>query len=180
MHDLRFLPLASGDVDALAAWLAAEPWPFHVFPRLTEDDVRRRFRDGAFTGEDHETFWIVSGAEERVGLLRIDDLLDPCQVFDLRVRSAHRGRGIATSAVRWLADRIFLGRPDAWRIEGQTREDNAAMRRVFDRCGWAKEAVYREAWPTADGRRLASIGYGLLRGDWARGVVTPVPWRDEP
>jgi hypothetical protein len=31
---------------------------------------------------------------------------------------------------------------------------------------------------SADGARHDCIGYALLRADWERGMVTPVPWDD--
>ena len=60
------------------------------------------------------------------------------------------------------------------------REGNVAMRRVFVRAGFVKEAHYREAWPSDGGPPLASIGYGILRRDWASGGTTPLTWDDEP
>jgi RimJ/RimL family protein N-acetyltransferase len=49
--------------------------------------------------------------------------------------------------------------------------DNAAMRRVFEACGWVKEAHHRKAW-----RGFDAIGYAIPREDWESGRVTPVPW----
>lgn len=50
------------------------------------------------------------------------------------------------------------------------------MRRVLERCGYAKEAHYRRAWPGAGGAVHDGIGYAVLRGDWESGTVTPVDW----
>jgi RimJ/RimL family protein N-acetyltransferase len=62
------------------------------------------------------------------------------------------------------------------RLEGQTRVDNQAMRRVFRRAGWVAEAFYRKAWPSEDGAIHDAVGYAILRDDWANGTVTPVLW----
>ena len=51
------------------------------------------------------------------------------------------------------------------------------MRRVFVKTSYAKEAHYRDAWPSADGP-LDSIGYAILRRDWETGTTTPVNWAD--
>lgn len=64
--------------------------------------------------------------------------------------------------------------PDVTRFEGQTREDNLAMRRIFVSCGWVKETHYREAWPVEGRDPVASVGYGILRRDWETGRVTQV------
>jgi RimJ/RimL family protein N-acetyltransferase len=66
------------------------------------------------------------------------------------------------------------------RFEGQTREDNIAMRKVFVRSGWVKEAHYRQAWPVDGSEPKASIAYGILRCDWETGTTTPVDWDDLP
>jgi RimJ/RimL family protein N-acetyltransferase len=50
------------------------------------------------------------------------------------------------------------------------------MRKVFARAGYVQEAVYRRAWPAADGEMLDGIGYAILRDDWKSGTVTPVRW----
>jgi len=65
------------------------------------------------------------------------------------------------------------------RIEGTTRQDNRAMRRLFLRCGYAKEAHYRDAWPAQDGTIHDAVGYAILRRDWSAGTVTPPQWDDE-
>ena len=41
----------------------------------------------------------------------------------------------------------FWNAEDGDRVEGTTREDNHAMRRVFDKTGYVQEAHYREARP---------------------------------
>jgi len=43
--------------------------------------------------------------------------------------------------------------------------DGHAMRATLLRCGYAKEAHYRDGWPGADGTVHDAVGY-----------ATPVPW----
>lgn len=52
------------------------------------------------------------------------------------------------------------------------------MREVFLRCGYVKEAHYRQAWP-GDVPHDA-VGYAVLRSDWSTGTVTPPNFADEP
>ena len=111
----------------------------------------------------------------------IDDIAGGgAPLFDLRLAQEHRGRGLGEAALRALTSHVFATYADLRRFEGQTREDNIAMRTVFVRSGWVKEAHYREAWPVEGGEPLASIAYGMLRRDWETGTTTPVPWGDEP
>ncbi|MCW2583464.1 MAG: Acetyltransferase family protein [Klenkia sp.] len=134
--------------------------------------MHTRVAAGWLTGPDHETHALLDG-ERVVGLVRLLDLDDDTAEFDLRVRSADRGRGLGAAAVRWLSGHVFTSRA-CHRVEAMTREDNVAMRAVLARCGWVQEARHRQAWPTRDGRRLDAVGYAVLRPDWEAGTVTPV------
>lgn len=69
----------------------------------------------------------------------------------------------------------FTSHPGVTRIEGQTREDNIAMRRTFARCGWVHEAHYRDGWPVEGAEPLAALAYSVLRRDWSSGTTTPLP-----
>lgn len=172
-----FQPLLASERELLADWLSTDEWPFHTGVRRTREDVLAVF-ETRFLAEDVRSFWMLEDGE-RIGFFVVSDLDDATPMLDLRLRSEHRGRGHGEAALKWLTDYVFTEWPDKIRIEGQTREDNVAMRKVFRRVGYVKEAHYRAAWPTAEGAHLASIGYGILRTDWARGVTTPVPWDDE-
>ena len=174
--DLTFEPLAE-DADGLATWLSTEEWPFHGNPQPTASEVAAMIEGGAFRSPDNAAFWIREG-EERIGLLVIRELDDPTPIFDLRVRATARGRGVGRQALRWLAEHVFTATRRT-RIEGYTRADNLAMRRLFRACGWVKEAHHRQAWPDAQGRQHDTVGYALLRSDWENDTSTPVAWNDE-
>lgn len=150
-----------GDADEYVAFLTAEEWPFHLNPKPDPSDIR--LSDNAF--------WIIEDGA-KVGLVRLLDLDDVDDggnpLFDLRVTAAARGRGVGEAAVRWLTTHIFTNYGTN-RIEGTTREDNHAMRRVFDKTGYVQEAHYREAWPAQD-RVYDSVGYAILRRDWRSGT----------
>ena len=121
---------------------------------------------------------MVTGTETKVGLIRLLDLGDDTPLFDLRIRAASRGKGLGTSALRWLTGYLFNEFPSIRRIEGTTRQDNLAMRRTFRKCGYVKEAHYRQAWPSRDGTVYDAVGYAILRSDWQAGTVTPPDWAD--
>lgn len=113
------------------------------------------------------------------GLIRLYDLEDSSAMLDLRIRSEHRGRGIGKQAVQWLTPYVFQTYPNVVRIEGQTRQDNIAMRKIFRACGYVKEAHYRACWKDDSGEYLDSIGYGMLKCDFETGTTTAVAWDDE-
>lgn len=167
---MEFSPVTRADADALPAFLTAEEWPFHVVPNPDPRDLQRQLDNGAYDA----AFWITDGGE-KIGLIRLMDL-DEDPLFDLRISERARGRGVGTAAVHWLTDHVFTNYATN-RIEGTTRADNHAMRRVFAKAGYVKEAHYREAWP-AEGHTHDAIGYAMLRRDWETGTTTPVNWAD--
>ena len=167
----------------LIDWLTSEDWPFHVYLRPSAALVSARIEEGYYTGTDHQTFWIIIGSHQRAGLLRLFDLNGVLEHggpdFDLRIRSAYRGRGIGRSAVQWLTRKLFEDWPALRKISSTTRDDNHAMRKVFRNCGYAKEAHFRKDWPGANGEWHDNLNYAILREDWISNTVTPVNWNDE-
>lgn len=171
------------DVDALVAFLTGNEFPYHVQPRLTEEDARATIAGGRFWSDDSAGFWIVADGE-RIGVAVLDDLEDAAEggapLFDLRLAEPFRGRGLGVPSVHELTGLVFTRFPDLTRFEGQTREDNIAMRTTFVRAGFVKEAHYRESWPVEGQRPKASVAYAILRRDWESGTTTPLVWDDLP
>ena len=106
------------------------------------------------------------------------DLTDDTPMLDLRLVTSARGHGVGLAALRAATALAFRTVPHARRFEGQTREDNVAMRRTFVRAGFVKEAHYREGWPVEGGTPLASVAYAVLRSDWETGTTTSIVWED--
>ncbi len=173
----------ASDGEAVVAFLTGNTFPFHVSPRVSEETALARVRDAHYWSDERVGHWVVVGGQ-RVGIAVLEDVDDiaggGAPLFDLRLAEAHRGKGLGEPVLRALTSHVFRTYPSLRRIEGQTREDNLAMRRVFLRAGWVKEAHYREAWPVDGSGPVASIAYGVLRRDWETGTTTPVPWLDEP
>ncbi|MGW6845746.1 GNAT family N-acetyltransferase [Streptomyces sp. NPDC054958] len=180
--DISYQRLVASDADLLADFLVNGAWPFHGPAALNRDTIRQRVFDGFYDGDESWTFWIVEGGE-KVGLIRLFDLADVPEggtpLFDLRVDSAYRGRGLGGQALAWLTGYLFTEFPDLQRIEGTTRMDNRAMRRTFLSSGYAKEAHYRDAWPGEQGHVHDAVGYAILRRDWLSGATTLPEWNDE-
>lgn len=173
-----FRPFAPGrDEPALIDLLTGEEWTHRPKVRFSADEVRAELAAGHFAGPEIVTELIeLDGAV--VGLVRAEDVgrerTDP--QLDFRLRASVRGRGIGLAALRHITALVFDRSPATLRIEGQTRRDNVAMRKVFQRGGYVLEAVYRRAWPAPDGTQFDGVGYAMLRGDWESGTTTPVDW----
>lgn len=169
---LTFERVSTDEAGAVAEFLSGEEWPFHGASQLTPDEAEAITVDG----DDTRSFWIRDDGAA-VGLIRLmdlDDVDDGSPLFDLRIAEASRGKGSGTAAVRWLSDYLFAEYPVLHRIEATTRSDNAAMMKVFDRCGYRREGVLREAWKSRDGSRHDTMVYGLLRSEWSTARTSEV------
>jgi RimJ/RimL family protein N-acetyltransferase len=164
------------DRAALVDFMTRNVFPFHVRPRLTAAAVEEAIADGAYRDEDNDTFWVEHTELGRIGVLRLEDLTESAPLFDLRLDGPARGRGLGVEVLLAATGLVFGTMPDVHRFEGQTREDNIAMRKTFLRCGWLKEAHYREGWPVEGAEPVASVAYAVLRRDWQSGTTTTFVW----
>ena len=176
--NLTFKEFLPSDLPLLVDFLTSETWPYHSNPQPAPEEIREAFEKGIYDSASCKTFWIILNNNKRVGLIRLSDLQDDTPVFDLRILGTYRSKGIGERAINWLTKYIFTTWPDKRRIEGYTRQDNLAMRRVFQKCGYVKEACHRKAWPSRDGKYFDAIGYGILREDWKQKKITPLNWND--
>lgn len=165
---LRFDPLEPGEVSLLGRFLAASDWPYHHEAQVDASWVRARVESGQFFGGDSKSFWIREAGlnqEEPIAFVRVFDLSDVTPLLDLRVARAARGRGLGTLALRGVTAWFFSEYAEAERLGGYTRFDNVAMRRVFEKCGFAQEAHHRRAWRVAGAEPVDCVGYAVLRGE---------------
>lgn len=172
-----FVPLTPADTEDVIDFLASNSFPFHVQATVQARSVRTSVENGRFWNPDTQGYWVLKDGQ-RLGMVALEDLQDASPLFDLRLQESHRGKGLGVEILHGLCDLVFISMPQVLRFEGQTREDNIAMRKTFLRCGFVKEAHYRLGWPTADGGHVASIAYAILRQDWRDGTVTAFEWED--
>lgn len=147
----------------LSAFFTQSDWPFHFERRVDAGWVRERCESGYFFGPDTRSFWIFGDAEPPLGLARAFELGETTPLFDLRLAEQARGRGVGTLSLRGLSSWLFSEQPPTGRFGGYTRHDNAAMRRVFEKCGFQQEAHHRKAWRVAGGEPVDAVGYAILR-----------------
>lgn len=166
------------EIDTLVEFLTSDTWEFYGTPNPKPEAIRANYKKQVYTGDDCKTFWVILNQDTKVGTIRIYDLQDGDPLFDIRILSKYKGMGIGTITVNWLVDYIFNNYSDKERIEANTRQDNYAMRCVFHKCGFVKEAHHRKAWVGQDGKAYNAIGYGITKEDWQSGKITPVDWND--
>jgi RimJ/RimL family protein N-acetyltransferase len=152
------------DAGAIVTFLRGSDWPFHGVRRLSVAEA-----EAVSVASDTTASYWIRDAGLAVGLIRLldlDDVDDGSPLFDLRIASEHRGRGLGTAAVKWLTDHLFFEFPVLHRIEATTRSDNAAMISILERRGYRLEGVLREAWKGENESRHDTMIYGLLRREW--------------
>ena len=166
------------EINELVDFMVSREWEFHGTSRSNPERLIAAYNNGYFTGEGIKTFWIKTSNEKNIGLIRLYDLDDGTPLFDLRLREECQGNGVGTKALKWLTDFVFTELENIDRIEANTRQDNYAMRKVFLKGGYVKEAHFRKAWVCHNGDVYDAIGYGITKEDWLNGTVTPVIWDD--
>lgn len=174
---ISFTPMGPPDSDAIVEFLSTNNFPFHVRRDWKDGELKQSVDDGRYWNEESQGFWI-DGDGQSLGMVVLEDLEDDTPMFDLRMATSYRGQGLGINVLKELCAKVFTDYPEALRFEGQTREDNIAMRKTFLKAGFLKEAHYRMGWPADDGKKLASVAYAILRQDWESGETTNFDWND--
>lgn len=175
--DVTFHLLSDKDVEELVKFLTTNRFPFHSITAPSEELVRRLLVEGRFDGDGVQTYWTF-GDNQRLGLVILDGLEGDSPTFDLRLVEEFRGRGNGVHVLRELTRKVFSEQPQARRFSGRTREDSIAMRKTFLRCGFLKEAHFREDWPLDNGGRRTTVIYSILRSDWEQGRISRFQWEE--
>ncbi|MEV0595137.1 GNAT family N-acetyltransferase [Nonomuraea cavernae] len=165
---VRLVPMAPGDAGDFHRMLA-EPsvTAYKLGPLSTLEDDRRRCR--------HTGYWWVSGQRIELAvrdaasgafaghlqLTQVTPMLGQAMI-GYSLRSAFRGRGFMTRAVRLLTDWVFT-RTALHRIVAGTDISNTASHAVLERAGFSRECVHRELFPQADGTRSDDVAWVRLR-----------------
>jgi hypothetical protein len=99
--EITYERFESTDAEELVGFLSGDTWPFHGSDVVDQAEAWQWIGEGHFGSQDNRAFWITV-AGERTGLVRLMDLCDDTPLFDLRIRSERRGRGLGGQALTWL------------------------------------------------------------------------------
>ncbi|MBA3347170.1 MAG: GNAT family N-acetyltransferase [Actinobacteria bacterium] len=126
---------------------------------LARIERRPTLEDGGFLG------LVIEALGEVVGDIqaRAPQHAFPPGVCEIGITlfAAARGRGLGLEAVRLFTESLLdAGWP---RVQASTALDNAAMRRVLERCGYAYEGTLRSYAPGGDGGREDYAMYARFR-----------------
>jgi RimJ/RimL family protein N-acetyltransferase len=163
---------------SLRSWRASDAEPLARF--ANDRSVWRNLRDAfphpyslenarAFlertVGAEPETNLAIAvedGAVGGIGFTLQEDVARRSAEIGFWLGAPYRDRGIATAAVRALAEHAFAAH-DLLRIYAQVFEWNGASLRVLERAGFQREGVLRRA-AVKDGAVIDVFLYARLRG----------------
>ncbi|HEX2883182.1 MAG TPA: GNAT family protein [Candidatus Limnocylindria bacterium] len=166
-------PMAEADLDLF--------WAAHVdianrgayFPLgvMSQARLRREFAETGLWEREAGTLLIVTPEGQLAGHIEFFKPVGYWDAFELSYQlydGRFAGRGYATEAVQLLVDYLFATKKQH-RIQLVIVPDNAASRRIAEKCGFLLEGTARGAFFNG-GRNQDVVVYSLLRTD-------PRPWQ---
>lgn len=167
-------PLRGADLDAFhAAHIdIANRGAFFPLGVMSESRMRSEFAESGLWQRDEGTLLIITPAGEMAGHIEFFKPVGYWDAFELSYQlydDAFAGRGYASEAVQLLVDYLFATKKQH-RIQLVIVPENAASRRIAEKCGFTQEGTARGAFFN-DGRNQDVLIYSLLRDD-------PRPWHD--
>ena len=173
-RDIVLRPMRAADLDAVYEAHTDIANRGHFFPLgvVSESDFRREFAENGFWQREEGTQLICTHQGELVGHIEFFTPVKYWDAFELSYQlydEQFSGRGYTTAAVQLLVDYLF-GAKKKHRIHLVIVPENAASRRVAEKCGFTDEGTIRGAFFN-DGRNQDVQMYSLLRTDHR-------PWHD--
>lgn len=171
---IRLRPVRETDLDRLYDAHIAIGTRGRYFPLgvLSESAFRREFAENGFWQKTEGTLLLMTPDDEIAGHIEFFRPVAYWDAFELSYQlydDRHAGSGYVTEAVRLLVDYLFAVKKEH-RIHLVIVPENAASRRIAEKCGFTLEGTVRGAFFN-DGRNQDVLLYSLLRTD-------PRPWHD--
>jgi ribosomal-protein-alanine N-acetyltransferase len=143
---------------------------------LAESALRKQYQDTGFLTDEIGRLLIVDGEDRilgTVGYFRPAHYIDGYELAYVIFEPVRRGRGIATEAVSLLIDWLFTAKKIA-RLQAAMVPENAASRRVIEKCGFQREGVMRRA-AFLQGRSTDIELWSLVREEWEERRAAAAP-----
>ncbi|HUH16891.1 MAG TPA: GNAT family protein [Methylomirabilota bacterium] len=138
---------------------------------MSEPRFRREFADHGFWQKEEGMLLLTGPGDEVAGHIEFFRPVNYWDAWELSYQlydERFAGRGWITEAVQLMVDYLFATKHPG-RIQLVIVPENAASRRIAEKCGFTLEGTARGAFFN-DGRSQDVVLYSLLRGD-------PRPWR---
>ena len=172
-NSITLRPVRASDLDALYAAHVdiLNRGAFFPLGVLSEPKFREKFSQTGFWDKEEGMLLIVTSDGEVAGHIEFFLPAGYWDAFELSYQlydDRFAGRGFVTEAVQLTVDHLFAT-TKTYRIQLVIVPENAASRRIAEKCGFALEGTARGAFYN-DGRNQDVLMYSLLATD-AR------PWR---
>ncbi len=169
---LTLRPVREADVDAVYAAHVNIRNRGAFFPLgvQSESAFKRTFSENGFWQREEGMLLMITGEGEIAGHIEFFKPVNYWDAFELSYQlydDRFAGRGYTTEAVQLVVDYLF-GAKKQHRIQLDIVPENAASRRIAEKCGFTLEGTTRGAFFNA-GRNQDLLIYSLLRSD-------PRPW----
>lgn len=143
-------PVRDTDLDALYAFHVEIDNRGDFFPRgiLAQPVFRNQFQENGFWGKEDGMLVMVSPTDEILGHIEFFKTVNYLDEYELSYHvytSEHRGKGLATEAVNLMVRYLFESKRMN-RIRLVIHPNNAASRRIAEKCGFTHEGTARGAW----------------------------------
>ena len=143
-------PVKEADLDQLYALHIEIDNRGDYYPHgvLSWPAFQKEFQESGFWGKDQGTLLMISPAGEILGhieFFKTVNYLDEYEISYLVYDPKQRGKGVATEATKLLVQYLFETKQVS-RIRLIIHPDNAASRRLAEKCGFQHEGTARGAW----------------------------------
>jgi ribosomal-protein-alanine N-acetyltransferase len=171
-RSIQLRPVRESDLDAMYAAHVniADRGEYFPLGVQSEPAFRRAFAESGFWQREEGTLLMLTPDDELAGHIEFFKPVNYWDAFELSYQlygDRFAGRGYTTEAVQLLVDYLF-GAKKQHRIHLVIVPENAASRRVAEKCGFVLEGTARGAFFN-QGRNQDVLIYSLLRTD-------PRPW----
>lgn len=115
MIELQEMKVHTADRQELLDFLTSNAFPYHVKTSMSRQEALDSVDGDRWDSDDTRTFWALEKGV-KVGMVSLEDLSDPTPMFDLRLSTAERGRGLGASVLRAVTELVFNHYPEALRF----------------------------------------------------------------
>jgi RimJ/RimL family protein N-acetyltransferase len=161
-------PVREADLDQLYAFHVDIDNRGDYFPRgiMAEPVFRKHFQENGFWSKEEGTLLIVTPQDEIIGHIEFFKTVNYLDEFELSYQIYERanwGKGATSEAVQLLVRYLFETK-QVNRIRLIIHPDNAASRRLAEKCGFQYEGIARGAWYNRGKHHDVTV-YGILHAD---------------
>jgi RimJ/RimL family protein N-acetyltransferase len=133
---------------------------------VSEATFKKKFHETGYWERDEGTLLIIGDAGQMIGYIeffKTVNYLDEYEIGYLIFQPEHRGKGATTEALNLMVRYLFETKRMN-RLRLIIHPDNAASRRVAEKCGFRHEGTARGAWFNKGKHQDVEV-YAILRDE---------------